>query len=285
MKDWDISVPYLLPRILSFKKRNNTLPAKLPKPNLRTIPLGNVNARWSAWRRSDYFYPEMIPEPDYSDTESEGGKSEAGSEDRSEDERERLRAPEVKNENEDDNRRRRMPPVAHIGEYSNKNESPRPKKIQFSDEELIKPKKPANPYLESMERQKLHKELKFNQKYGKQNGNQRTELQVALEKYTESKIKRDLAASRRSSLEKVLEQQARKIEMHEREGTRDVQPAWIEQLQRQHITKRSDPKTDEFFRVHARVVNNIMNLESNDEDQTLTDSSSGRSSSPSEHSD
>ncbi|CAL1294684.1 unnamed protein product [Larinioides sclopetarius] len=254
------------------------------QPNLRTIPLGNVNARWSAWRRSDYFYPEMIPEPDYSDTESEG-KSDAGYGDHSEDAGERLKALELKNENEDENRRRRMPPVAHIGEYNNKNESPRPKTIQFSDEELIKPKKPANPYLESMERQKLHKELKFNQKYGKQKGSQRTELQVALEKYTESKIKRDLAASRRSSLEKVLEQQARKIEMHEREGTRDVQPAWIEQLQRQHITKRSDPKADEFFRVHARVVNNIMNLESNDEDQASTDLSSGRSSSSSEHSD
>ncbi|GIY57638.1 hypothetical protein CDAR_374471 [Caerostris darwini] len=261
------------------------------KPNPKTVRYGDVNPRWTAWRRSDYFYPEMIPEPDYSNSESDEDEND------SEALRGRLRPMDAKIKSEEQKRRR----IVHVGRIeihnnaevhlkpkgveSSEEEIAKPKKqIEISDEELIKPKKPANPYLESTELQKLHKELKFNQKYGKQsNGGKKTELQAALEKYTEGKIKKDLAASRRSSLEKILEQQARKIEM-ERDGTTDVQPAWIQELQRQHIAKRTDPMTDEFYRVHARVVSNTMNHPPKDE-STASDMSSAKSTTSSESSD
>ncbi|GFV07751.1 uncharacterized protein TNCV_4942531 [Trichonephila clavipes] len=275
----------------NLSQRIDSLKRRLREPNLRTIPLSDVNARWNVWRRSDYFYPEMIPEPDYSDSEADEGESDDrhsgyDSEGDSRNAKRRVKLQTI-NKMEDEDRRYRRPPQTKEGEYYPKTRGDipsRPKK--GSDEELIKPKKPANPYLESTERQKLHKELKFNQKYGRQNGNKRTELQVALEKYTEGKIKKDLA-SRRSSLEQILEQQARKIEKQEEAGRLDERPAWIEHLQRQHFTKRTDPKTDEFYRVHAKVVSNLMNsnCQSSDGDQTSTDFSSGRSSSPSESSD
>ncbi|GFT80467.1 uncharacterized protein NPIL_595062 [Nephila pilipes] len=238
----------------------------------------------------------MIPEPDYSDSETDGGESEDRHSDYDSEgdsrstkvAKQRLRF-ETKTQNEDEGTRRRIPTQTKEGEYYPKTRGDipsRPKKPLVTEEELIKPKKPSNPYLESTERQKLHKELKFNQKYGKQYGSKRTELQMALERYTEGKVKKDLAASRRSSLEKILEQQARKIEKQEQDGTMNERPAWIGHLQRQHFTKRTDPKTDEFYRVHAKVVSSLMNnCPSNDEDQSSSDMSSRRSSSPSESSD
>ncbi|KAG8192713.1 hypothetical protein JTE90_009736 [Oedothorax gibbosus] len=194
--------------------------------------------------RSDYFYPDMTPEPDYTDTEDD---SDFENDNHSADER--LRDDETM---EDDGRRHR---VRHrSGGSSSRHRSSSSSRNSRSSEDLIQPRKPSNPYLESMERRNLHKELKFNQKHGKTVGSQKTELQRAIEKYTEGKIKRDLAASRRTSLEKILEQQAQKIEQQERNGSEDSRPSWIDRLQRQHITSREDPKTDEFFRVHARVV-------------------------------
>ncbi|KFM71969.1 hypothetical protein X975_20989, partial [Stegodyphus mimosarum] len=251
MKEWEISAPYVLPRIVSFKRRSNTLPTKLPKPNLRPQPLGDVNARWTAWRRSDYFYPEMIPEPDYSESEEE--------EDESDEEKstsvERLRDMEEEDEDAEDVKKRRAIPPSKFVELS---KSVSETQKSSSDEELIQPRKPSYPFQDSTERQKLHKELKFNQKYGKFGVNPKTELQRALQKYTESKLKRDLAASKQTSLEKILEQQARKIEMQEREGDGMKCPAWIERLQKQQNMTWADPKKDEFFRVHARVVNSLM---------------------------
>ncbi|XP_071035404.1 uncharacterized protein [Parasteatoda tepidariorum] len=160
---------------------------------------------------------------------------------------------------------------------------PRARKSQsLEEQDLIKPKKPSNPYLESTERKMLHKELAFKQKYGQSSINQRSELQRALEKFTEEKVKKDLAASRQSSLEKILEQQARKIEMYEGEGSQ-VRPAWIERLQQQHINRKVDPKVDEFFRVHAKVVGSLFRSHSADEESNhSSDSSSSRRSSPSD---
>lgn len=53
---------------------------------------------------------------------------------------------------------------------------------------LIVPKKLANPCLESMDRQNLHRELMFNQKMGKSVLNQKSELQRALEKQKERQV-------------------------------------------------------------------------------------------------
>ncbi|EGK96559.1 AGAP000675-PC [Anopheles gambiae str. PEST] len=53
---------------------------------------------------------------------------------------------------------------------------------------LIVPKKLANPVLESIDRQNLHREMMFNQKIGKSVLNQKSELQRALEKQKERQV-------------------------------------------------------------------------------------------------
>lgn len=53
---------------------------------------------------------------------------------------------------------------------------------------LIVPKKLANPCVDSMDRQNLHRELMFNQKMGKNVLNQKSELQRALEKQKERQV-------------------------------------------------------------------------------------------------
>lgn len=48
---------------------------------------------------------------------------------------------------------------------------------------------------------------------GKLGGSQKTELELALQRYTENRERRELLAGEKSSLEQILELQARKIEM------------------------------------------------------------------------
>ncbi|GIY41305.1 hypothetical protein CEXT_684081 [Caerostris extrusa] len=250
------------------------------------------------------FLPGNDSEPDYSNSESDEDEND------SEALRGRLRPMDAKITSEEQKRRR----IVHVGRIeihnkaevhlrskgveSSEEDIAKPKKqIEISDEELIKPKKPANPYLESTELQKLHKELKFNQKnsmyelmqsfcgmHGKQNsGGKKNGVAGSSGKIHGGQDQKTSQPPGDPPWKKILEQQARKIEM-EREGTTDVQPAWIQELQRQHIAKRTDPMTDEFYRVHARVVSNTMNHPPKDE-STASDMSSAKSTTSSESSD
>ncbi|XP_021699817.1 protein FAM107B isoform X1 [Aedes aegypti] len=71
---------------------------------------------------------------------------------------------------------RMMPPINHS------------QGVMTDSQGLIVPKKLANPCLESMDRQNLHRELMFNQKMGKSVLNQKSELQQALEKQKERQV-------------------------------------------------------------------------------------------------
>ncbi|XP_054711707.1 uncharacterized protein LOC129221276 [Uloborus diversus] len=260
--------------------------------NMRHLPITPVNTRWTVWRRSDYFYPEMIPEPDYSESSEEISSEEENASSDSDAAVERLRDLEEEDEKEEE-LKRRTASLRHKSDedlYKASTSFHRPQKSSPSlEDDLIKPKKPFNPYLESSERLKLHKELKFSQKYGKRGVNPKSELQMALEKYAENKLKRSLALSRQTSLEQILELQAKKIEQQELEGTSNRRPSWIDRLHQQNDSW-FDPKTDEFYRVHARVVSNVMdNLdlgsEEGDQSPTKTSSVSSKTIKTSESSD
>ena len=71
-----------------------------------------------------------------------------------------------------------------------------PAQPHLTEEGLIIPRKPANPILENTERQKLHKELLFNQKIGKNVLNQKSELQKALEKHKDNIAKKGIRTTR-----------------------------------------------------------------------------------------
>nr|XP_019530379.2 protein FAM107B [Aedes albopictus] len=71
---------------------------------------------------------------------------------------------------------RMMPPINHS------------QAVMTDSQGLIVPKKLANPCIESMDRQNLHRELMFNQKMGKSVLNQKSELQRALEKQKERQV-------------------------------------------------------------------------------------------------
>uniref|UniRef100_A0A182MJS9 Uncharacterized protein n=1 Tax=Anopheles culicifacies TaxID=139723 RepID=A0A182MJS9_9DIPT len=83
---------------------------------------------------------------------------------------------------------------------------------------LIVPKKLANPVLESIDRQNLHREMMFNQKIGKSVLNQKSELQRALEKQKERQVlaAQNLAKQTEqtiaSELGRVIMQRAQRLE-------------------------------------------------------------------------
>ncbi|KAM7308929.1 uncharacterized protein ISCGN_012560 [Ixodes scapularis] len=138
--------------------------------------------------RNDLFFPAMIPDPDYSDSEEE----------------------------QDPHRRRplRMPGMATGSIQSGENMG----RVQMGEDGLIVPRKPLNPCAESAERKNLHKELLFNQKIGKNVLGQKTELQKVMEKMKDEHKRKELEEERqrgRTALEKRLEEQANKLKLHE----------------------------------------------------------------------
>lgn len=139
-------------------------------------------------RAKDFFFPAMIPDPDYSDSEEE----------------------------QDPHRRRslRMPGMATSSIQSTDNLA----RVQMGEDGLIVPRKPLNPCAESAERKNLHKELLFNQKIGKNVLGQKTELQKVMEKMKDEQKRKELEEEKqrgRTALEKRLEEQANKLKLHE----------------------------------------------------------------------
>lgn len=105
-------------------------------------------------------------------------------------------------------------------------------------EALIMPRKLPNPYLQSQDRQNLHRELLFNQKIGKNVLNQKSELQRAMEKHKDTQIRKELEMQKqenRSPLEKVIEERARRLENVEKTNC---------------VSEENQP---EFLQVHAKL--------------------------------
>ncbi|XP_075552581.1 uncharacterized protein LOC142585591 isoform X2 [Dermacentor variabilis] len=146
----------------------------------------NRHQQMTPKRAQDLFFPAMIPEPDYSD---------------SEDEQQHRRRPV------------RMPGMAAAHPHHNEAQL-----AHVNDEGLIVPRKLPNPCAESAERKSLHRELLFNQKMGKSVLGQKSELQKAMEKMKEEQRRKELEEERvkgRTALEKRLEEQANKLKLHE----------------------------------------------------------------------
>uniref|UniRef100_A0A224XP11 Protein FAM107B n=1 Tax=Panstrongylus lignarius TaxID=156445 RepID=A0A224XP11_9HEMI len=105
---------------------------------------------------------------------------------------------------------------------------------------LILPKRLHNPCMESVDRQKLHRELLLNQKLGKNVLNQKSELQRAMEKHKENQFKKELELQKQENMtpfEKVIEQRARRLEIIEKD------------------LNEKDPsnKEPEFLQIHAKL--------------------------------
>jgi len=116
--------------------------------------------------------------------------------------------------------------------------------IHLDKDGLVVPRKPANPCVDSNERRDLHRELLFNQKIGKPVLNQKSELQKAMQKHREHQNRKEEEMERlssRSSLEKVLEQRARRLEELERGINSELED----------VRKSSEP--NEFLRMHAKL--------------------------------
>ncbi|XP_076343940.1 uncharacterized protein LOC143243955 isoform X2 [Tachypleus tridentatus] len=154
-------------------------------------------------RKNNHKRPDMIPEPDYSD--SEGDKD--------------------RKAHPSHSRRARSTGGTH-----------------YNEEGLILPKKPPNPCLESSERQNLHRELLFNQRTGKNVLNQKTELQKVLAKFKDEQKKKAVEEekqNKRTALEKKLEEQASKIKQYEDENEEKPQKKDDSEFLKVHAKVRS----------------------------------------------
>lgn len=98
--------------------------------------------------------------------------------------------------------------------------SPQTGGINTDSDGLILPKKLINPCLESTDRRDLHRELRFNQKVGRNVLNQKSELQKAMEKQKERQIlaqqqqnlRDDTEAGLKNELNRVIMERAQKNE-------------------------------------------------------------------------
>lgn len=105
---------------------------------------------------------------------------------------------------------------------------------------LILPRKPVNPCLTSAEHQKLHRELLFNQKIGKNVLGQKSELQIALEKHKRAQNQKEMEQQKnscRTPFERMIEERAKKIETQ------------MEKIE----VKDKDEDKPEFLQVHAKL--------------------------------
>ncbi|XP_052867825.1 protein FAM107B [Anopheles cruzii] len=86
--------------------------------------------------------------------------------------------------------------------------------VMTDSQGLILPKKLVNPVLESMDRQNLHRELKFNQKIGKSVLNQKSELQRALEKQKERQVLAAQNLTKQQQAEQTIASELGRVIMH-----------------------------------------------------------------------
>ncbi|CAG2168900.1 unnamed protein product, partial [Oppiella nova] len=120
----------------------------------------------------------------------------------------------------------------------------------FDEDGLIIPRKLINPCVDSHERKSVHKEMLWNQKVGKNVLNSKNELEKELAKRKDNQKKRELEAeklSRRSSLERRLEEQQLKIRQHE--GNGDSQPS----PSASSSSPDKQPLESEFLKIYSKV--------------------------------
>ncbi|KAK7082049.1 hypothetical protein SK128_020180 [Halocaridina rubra] len=164
----------------------------------------------------DVVYGAMIPEPDYSDEETEIKKSSNMV----------ARNNKVNATSDDDKEQQKPPQNSSDG--------------RLDDKGLIMPKKLINPNLESSEKKNLHRELMFNQKMGVNVLNQKSELQKAIEKHNDKKILKEQEKEKKSQLtpfQKALDERAQRIEQMEKAESKETEKA----------------PSSEFEKIHARV--------------------------------
>lgn len=127
--------------------------------------------------------------------------------------------------------------------------------LNVDEDGLILPKKLINPCLESKDFKDLHRELKINQRIGKDVLHQKSELTKVLEKRARAKEQKEKETQeeakklqRKTSFEKKLEEQALKIMAAEQGSGRDGGKNGEDSGH----GKESD-QTPEFLRIHAKI--------------------------------
>ncbi|XP_074646652.1 uncharacterized protein LOC141902708 [Tubulanus polymorphus] len=110
---------------------------------------------------------------------------------------------------------------------------------------LIEPKKLPNPCAESKDHQELHRQLLYNSKMGINVLNQKTELQLKMEKRRDSQKRKEqveIQKSKRTSFELELEKQANKIKEYEHK-----------QSSVNDVAEEDGENQPEFFKIHAKI--------------------------------
>jgi len=125
--------------------------------------------------------------------------------------------------------------------------------LNVDEDGLILPKKLINPCLESKEIKDLHRELKINQRIGKDVLHQKCELTKVLEKRARAKEQKEKEAQegkqlqRKTSFERKLQEQALKI-MAAEQGSRDGSKGGEDSGH-----GRESDQAPEFLRIHAKI--------------------------------
>ncbi|XP_064081325.1 uncharacterized protein LOC135197958 [Macrobrachium nipponense] len=177
--------------------------------------LSDLQTATSRLPHPEVVYGAMIPEPDYSDDESEIKSTNMV-----------ARNNKVNSTNSDKEQQKPPPQTNSNGRLDEKG--------------LIMPKKLINPCLESSEKKNLHRELMFNQKMGVNVLNQKTELQKAMERHNDKKILKEQEKEKKSQLtpfQKALDERAQRIEQMEKSESKEAEKV----------------PSSEFEKIHAKV--------------------------------
>lgn len=177
--------------------------------------LSDLQTATSRLPHPEVVYGAMIPEPDYSDDESEIKSTNMV-----------ARNNKVNSTNSDKEQQKPPPQTNSNGRLDEKG--------------LIMPKKLINPCLESSEKKNLHRELMFNQKMGVNVLNQKTELQKAMERHNDKKILKEQEREKKSQLtpfQKALDERAQRIEQMEKSESKEAEKV----------------PSSEFEKIHAKV--------------------------------
>ncbi|RXG58447.1 hypothetical protein Avbf_06203 [Armadillidium vulgare] len=159
----------------------------------------------------DVVYGTMIPDPDYSDEESE------------------IHSRQSSNTNTTSSSSPNKMVVRNNRVNSNvSNKSPQKENKcgpndRFDEKGLIIPKKLPNPCLDSTDKKSLHRELLFNQKLGISVLNQKSELQKALEKHKGKQAMKEQEKEKQTQmtpLQRAIDERAQRLEKTARKRKR-----------------------------------------------------------------
>lgn len=181
--------------------------------------LSDLQTAASRLPHPEVVYGAMIPEPDYSDDETEIKSTNMV-----------ARNNKVNSTNSSDKEQQKPPP------QTNSNGG------RLDDKGLIMPKKLVNPCLESSEKKSLHRELMFNQKMGVKVLNQKTELQKAMEKHNDKKVLKEQEKEKKSQLtpfQKALDERAQRIEQSEKSDSKEAEKVPSNEFEKIHAKLRA----------------------------------------------